>query len=378
MQSDQKTTLNIAILMDTATTWSRSLIKGILHYTHERDRWHIHLKPQEQIGQPIELPIKWKADGIIARVSDDRMAEGLHQLGIPVVNVSRIELENAYFPRVVNNNDAHVMMAIETLRAHGFRQFAFVGDLQLVHEAEHFQTFERLLKQEGYSTPHVYSPSSCGDFETWLRQLPKPIAIYCWSAQWGHDVINACLRANIPIPQDVAVLTSTYDALMCEVSNPPLAGMLISTEQIGLKVAATLDDMMHGIVPKQMDCQLLPKGVKKTTSIDTLAVDDPRLAEVMNYIQAHYLDPLSVPDILKANPMARRSLERKFKHHFGCSIAKQIQRLRIQHARMLLSETDKPITWVAEKCCFSSYNQLHQAFKSNTGLSPGKYRTQFR
>lgn len=380
MQADQKNVLNVAILMDTATTWSRSLIKGILSYKHQQDRvrWHIHLPQQEQTASLVELPIKCKPDGIIARITESRMAENLHQLGVPVVNISRIKLKNAYFPRVINNNEAQVIMAIETLREHGFRQFAYIGNLKIHHEAEHCHDFEKLLKQKERFTPYVYSTQCRGDFENWLRKLPKPIAIYCWSAEWGNEVINTCLRARISIPQDVAVLTASYDALLCELSNPPLSGMLTSTEQIGLKAAATLDDMMHGLAPQQMDCQLLPKGVNKTISINTLAVDDPRLAKVMNFIHAHYLEPLSVPDILRANPMARRSLERKFKHYFGCSVAKQIQRLRIQHARMLLLETDEPVSMIAEKCCFSSYNQLHQAFKSHTGLSPGKFRTQFR
>ena len=97
MQADQKNVLNVAILMDTATTWSRSLIKGILSFKHQQDRvrWHIHLPQQEQTASLVELPIKCKPDGIIARITESRMAENLHQLGVPVVNISRIKLKNA-------------------------------------------------------------------------------------------------------------------------------------------------------------------------------------------------------------------------------------------------------------------------------------------
>ena len=191
MQPDQKPVRNVAILMNTATSWSRSLIKGILNYTNDRERWNIYLKPQQNMDR-IELPKNWKGDGIIARVYSERIASGLNELNLPVVNVSRIPVKNAHFPRVVNDNDAHILMVIETLRSRGFRRFAFAGDMQLYHEAEHYNTFEALLEQQGYEKPYLYSEHDSGDLEDWLRQLPKPIAIHCWSALMGHEVINAC------------------------------------------------------------------------------------------------------------------------------------------------------------------------------------------
>jgi transcriptional regulator GlxA family with amidase domain len=102
------------------------------------------------------------------------------------------------------------------------------------------------------------------------------------------------------------------------------------------------------------------------------------MANVMRFLHEHALEPISVPDVLKANPMARRSLERKFHLLYGCSIIEQIHRLRVNHARSLLSETDDPVTLIAEKCCFSSYNYLNRIFKQLTGLSPSQYRAQFR
>jgi LacI family transcriptional regulator len=145
-----------------------------------------------------------------------------------------------------------------------------------------------------------------------------------------------------------------------------------------MTAAFILDNMMHGKKPKKMNWNLEPLGIVEKLSIDTLAVEDPRMAKVMHFLKDHALEPISVPDVLKANPMARRSLERKFQQLFGCSVVEQIRQLRINHARKLLTETDQPITWIAEQCCFTSYNYLNRIFKQCTGLSPSQYRAQYR
>ena len=102
------------------------------------------------------------------------------------------------------------------------------------------------------------------------------------------------------------------------------------------------------------------------------------MAAVMRYLHEHALEPITVEDVLKTNPMARRSLERKFRQLFGCSVVEQIRQLRINHARLLLADTDEAVTLIAEECGFSSYNYLNRIFKQSTGLSPSQYRAQCR
>lgn len=376
MYPEPSEVFNVAILVDTATSWSRSLIRGILQYTKQHGPWHIHLEPQSR-DDKLHLPKYWRGDGIIARVSTDRMAGQLDQLRTAVVNISAIPLQRAYYPRVVTSPDSEAKLAFGVLRSRGFRQFAYAGDVTLNHVANHFCAFERILKKEGYA-PQLYCPKTSGPLGEWLKGLPRPIAVYCWETEIGHKIIDTCLALEISVPHDVAVLGSTYDELLSEASYPPQAGILMATEQIGRTAAMILDGMMKGEKSKKKEWHIMPLGVMERLSIDALAVDDDRMARVMAYLRKHALEPITVPDVLKANPMARRSLERKFQRCFGCSVVEQIQRLRIQHARALLAETEAPMSAIAEQCCFSSYNYLHRIFKQSTGLSPSQYRAQFR
>jgi LacI family transcriptional regulator len=366
--------LRVAILVDTTTSWSRLLIEGILEYTKKHGPWHIHLEPQPRDDQ-LHLPENWQGQGIIARVSTKKMARQLDALKIPVVNISSVLIKGITYPRVITNPQSEARLAYDTFRARGFNHFAYVGDLRQEYVAEHFHAYEKELREAGI-TPRPFNPESGGSFEEWLKQLPKPVGVYCWGPSLGHRVIDACQLAGINVPHDVAVLGSNYDELLSESSYPPQAGIQMNAEQIGATSASILDDLMHGKKPKTLEWRLEPKGVVEKLSIDTMAVEDPRMAAVMRYLNKHALEPITVEDVLKANPMARRSLERKFRQLFGCSVVEQIRQLRINHARLLLADTDEAVTLIADECGFSSYNYLNRIFKQSTGLSPSQYRAQ--
>ena len=113
-------------------------------------------------------------------------------------------------------------------------------------------------------------------------------------------------------------------------------------------------------------------------SSDTLAVDDPHIAAVMRFIQANFRKPIGMDDILNHVPMARRSLERKFRQTFGVSVIERIRQIRINESRLLLAGTKDPITLIAEKCGFTSYNYMSRIFQADTGMTPSDYRAQFR
>lgn len=374
MQKPPESIYRVAILVDTTTLWSRELIEGILKYTKEHGPWHIHLEPQPRDDQ-LHLPENWQGQGIIARVSTKKMAKQLDVMKMPVVNISVVPVKGITYPKVITNPQSEARLAYDTFRTRGFNHLAYIGDLRQEYVAEHFRIYKCELENAGY-TPLTFNPEVDGLLEEWLKQIPKPIGIYCWGPSLGHRVIDACQLEGINVPHDVAVLGSNYDELLSESSYPPQAGIRMNSKQIGKTAASILDDMMHGKKPKQTEWLLEPKGVVEKLSIDIMAVEDQRMASVMRYLNAHALEPITIDDILKKNPMARRSLERKFRQLFGCSIVEQIRQLRINHARLLLADTDDPVTLISENCGFSSYNYLNRIFKQSTGISPSQYRAQ--
>ncbi len=372
--ADSAKILKVAILLDTTTSWSRSLVEGILEYKKDHGPWHIQLQPNAGSDE-VWLPLDWKGDGIIGRVSNQRIADRLAEIGKPVVNVSYVKVPGVNYPRVNTSAMGIAKLAYETLRSRGLRHFGYVGELDREYVQASMQTYQKVVEGAGHSLSCFNFSGDSLPLAEWLEGLPKPVGVLCWGPSLGHEVIDTCNLCDINVPNNVAVLGENFDKLLSNASYPPQAGIVNDTHQIGMTAASILDGMMHGHQPERMEWMLEPLEVIERLSIDMMAVEDPRVAKAMRFLKAHALEPISVEDVLHANPMARRTLERKFRQTFGVPIVEQIRQIRINQARSLLANSDLPVTEVAEKCGFSSYNYLNRIFKEFTGLSPSQYRS---
>lgn len=366
----------VAILVDSTTTWSRTLIRGILDYTRVHGSWHVHLEPQPRDGR-LHLPDGWRGDGIIARVANESICAELEATALPVVNISGVRLKTNPFPRVITQADALGRLAFHTFRDRGFRRFAYVGDLSLAYVRDHLAAYRAAVTGAGHGLS-VHDISTTASLAGFLSGLPKPVAAFCWGPSLGHRVIDTCQLSGLAVPHDVAVLGSAWDDLLSEASHPAQAAIRVQSERIGATAASVLDGMMRGHPPEQQEWHLEPHGVVEKPSIDTLAVDDPVLADVMEHLKTHALGPLSIDDLVRHVPVGRRSLERNFRRAFGCSILEHLRRTRINHARTLLAETRTPIAEVSRRCGFSSCTYFNRIFKQVTGTAPGRYRRQWR
>ena len=65
---------------------------------------------------------------------------------------------------------------------------------------------------------------------------------------------------------------------------------------------------------------------------------------------------------------------RAARRHLGLSPTQYINRIRIQHAAMLLADTGRPIATVAEECGFENLSYFHRLFREQYGTTPRGYR----
>lgn len=87
---------------------------------------------------------------------------------------------------------------------------------------------------------------------------------------------------------------------------------------------------------------------------------------------------IQVSDVLRAVPVSRSWLERRFQELLGRSPAEEIRRVRLERTKRLLAETDLPVPEVAIASGFGSSEYLAYAFKQATGLTPREFRTRTR
>jgi transcriptional regulator GlxA family with amidase domain len=72
--------------------------------------------------------------------------------------------------------------------------------------------------------------------------------------------------------------------------------------------------------------------------------------------------------------MSRRGLHKAFLENVGRTPGQELQRVRIEHAKRLLAESDHKMEVLASMCGYQSANSFCVAFKQATTLSPKQFR----
>lgn len=374
----------VAILVDTSTTWGRDVIAGVHQYSREHGGWQLFVEPRG-VEQRRWLPTGWKGDGVIARIGFVDLAKKLKSLKLPVVNVSGITLPGVNFPRVVSDQVAAANLAAEHLLARGFRHFGYFSLLGLEYVAEHRQAFLERLRKEGFhcdvfaASPHLGSePDWNIDMKRlgkWLRSLPKPLAVFNWNSSSARELIYGCMQSGLAVPEEVAVLSGSDDDLFCEVTPVPISAVKLGCERIGYQAAAELDAMMKNPgAPPPAGVLVPPQGVVERRSTDTLAVEDAAMVKALRFIREDPARQIDVNDVARQAGICRRALELRFQSLLGRSPASEIRRVRMDCAIDLLKRTNLPVSTVAERSGFSSPEYMASVFRSQLAATPQDYR----
>ena len=143
-------------------------------------------------------------------------------------------------PLFETHDDTVVQLAIEHLREQGFRQFAFCGFAGADYSERRLECFKRRVSELGAEAFAYQSPppkkgivdtmrleqsgfrqdAKMGD---WLQNLPKPIGLLACNDIRAQQILNACRRREIGVPDEIAVIGVDNDELLCELSDPPLS-----------------------------------------------------------------------------------------------------------------------------------------------------------
>lgn len=107
----------------------------------------------------------------------------------------------------------------------------------------------------------------------------------------------------------------------------------------------------------------------------TNASYDPKIQEIISYINAHLAEDLSIDDLAAKAYISKFYLMRKFKADTGYGIHQYIRSKRLLLARDLL-KTDMSITSICEEVGFADYSTFSRAFKEMFKCAPRDYRKQ--
>ena len=373
----------VALIVETSLAPGREILRGIARYVREEGPWSIAHEPRTLEQSVPRWLRRWKGDGIIARVQDQRIARALASAGVPTVDVLGV-VEGLPFPLVHVDDEAIGRLGAEHLLDVGFRRFGFFGIEGENWSHRRRDAFAQRVEAAG-GTCATYAMSrqtarqerwedSEQELAAWLAALPKPAGLMIASDQLGPHTLEACRRAGVVVPDDIGVVGVDNDGPLCEVSDPPLSSVWPDHRRVGYEAARLLDQLMAGTPAPKKPIFLPPREVRARKSTGALAIDDREVAQALRFIRENGCGPIDVEDVVRAVPLSRSVLQRRFRALLGRSVHDEILRLRLARARELLQETDLPLAEVAERAGFHHQEYMGAVFRRRLQITPGSLR----
>ncbi|MDR2519179.1 MAG: helix-turn-helix domain-containing protein [Spirochaetaceae bacterium] len=127
-----------------------------------------------------------------------------------------------------------------------------------------------------------------------------------------------------------------------------------------------LTDVLHTIVERMAGQIFSFHGVRHASAL--------RKAE--RYIWENYTRKISLKEIAQASGLSAPYFSTIFKEEMGENLSSYLNRIRVEKASRMLTETDISLSEIAGSCGFEDQSWFSKTFKHYIGVSPGKYRGQ--
>ena len=121
-----------------------------------------------------------------------------------------------------------------------------------------------------------------------------------------------------------------------------------------------------------------PGGQAQFSAALSLQAADDKFGALHEWINGHLGDDLSLSILADQAGMSERSFSRRYAEAAGQTPARAIERLRIDAARRLLSDSRLPVKRIAQRCGFGSEETMRRSFQRLLAVTPQDYRARFR
>ena len=378
---------HVAVMVETSKIYGREILLGIGRYLRAHGPWSVYTAERAQDDPDPEWLAEWQGHGIITRSHDLRLCRAARARGIPVVSLRHL-VDRPEFPTLMPDQRLIGRRIATHFFERGLRNFACVGVPGGKKWCEQRrEAFVAALREHGCADTIVRPLLAAPELEwerqeaqiaAWVRRLPLPIGVMVAHDMQGIQILDACRRAGLSVPDEVAVVSVDNDPVLCEVATPPLSSLDQNLQRLGFDAAAMLDRMMQGERVAAANYLIEPGQVVMRQSSNVVAVADAGVARAIRHVREHACEGVDVPALAAIAGMSPRALQRKFAEHVGRSPLEEIQEARLRRVRQLLLETDLVLPQVAELAGFQYQEYLVRFFKQRTGMSPGAFRRRMR
>jgi transcriptional regulator GlxA family with amidase domain len=113
-----------------------------------------------------------------------------------------------------------------------------------------------------------------------------------------------------------------------------------------------------------------------STALSLQAAED-EFGSLHDWINTHLADEITLPLLAEQAGMSERSFSRRYVAATGMTPGRAVERLRVEAARRLLSESRHPVKRIAQRCGFGSEETMRRSFARVLAVTPQDYRVRF-
>ena len=120
-----------------------------------------------------------------------------------------------------------------------------------------------------------------------------------------------------------------------------------------------------------------PGGQAQFSAALSLQTAEDRFGTLHDWIGAHLEQDISLPVLASQAGMSERSFSRHYAEATGLTPARAVERLRVEAARRLLTDSGLPVKRIAQRCGFGSEETMRRSFLRLLAATPQDYRARF-
>jgi AraC-like DNA-binding protein len=199
----------------------------------------------------------------------------------------------------------------------------------------------------------------------------KPMSLYVVSIQARVAEVAALDLRLVPdgrldLGGDSSKVESSIRRLLFEQTlDQPVAGAKV----ISMTLRLLTELVRAGArAPRESSEPRLPQADRHADSIT-------RMRTYVDDLEDHFFEATNLDNAAMGLGISRRRFTQLFRQVTGTSWLAYVRRLRVEHAKRLLAQTERTVLSIAFECGFEDLSTFYRAFKREVGQSPNQWRS---
>lgn len=369
----------IILLVDLNGGTCRDILSGILKYCSHHTKWILKISTQNDFPQVLDEAEP--GSGIII-VQMSNLIENLVRQRKDLKIVDIFDDDTITKSHVRDDNASIARLGYQYLLSLGScRSYAYVSsETPTSWSTERRCEFERLATHDNKDV-FIYDSSddSLNNLRAFIRELPKPAAVFCAYDVRAKAVIEAARLEHLSIPGELSVLGVDNDEFICEATRPKISSVRADHVGMGYCLAQELDRLFHTRsrnriqASRTVKCPALNIIVRETTAPVAQAAGY-QINRALEFIEKNASGRLRVIDVAHYLNISQRLLELRFEKYSQVTVSAAIRNAIIEKAKSALVETALNIREIARQLGFLNPASFNNIFSREVGQAPGEYR----